>query len=186
AGVIPALKRSGERWETFILRPGRRPLNAIAELLSQVSDLCSPAGFTAALRVEPGLLGAELRARCRAQGARHRVLLFVDQFEELYTLGTDVDDRKSFVACLSGAADDASSPLRVVLAVRSDFLDRLAEDRRLMTGVTRGLSFLPPMGKESLREALTRPILAARHRFESEDMVEAMLTALEGARSPLP
>lgn len=35
AGVIPALKRSGERWEAFILRPGRRPL---ADVLTQVAD----------------------------------------------------------------------------------------------------------------------------------------------------
>src|SRR5262249_4819623 len=33
AGVIPALRRSGEAWEAFILRPGPHPLAALAELL---------------------------------------------------------------------------------------------------------------------------------------------------------
>src|SRR6185295_1926672 len=34
AGVIPALKRSGEPWEAFLLRPGRRPLVALADVLA--------------------------------------------------------------------------------------------------------------------------------------------------------
>jgi hypothetical protein len=33
AGVIPALKASGERWEAFVLRPGRQPLQSIATIL---------------------------------------------------------------------------------------------------------------------------------------------------------
>ncbi len=81
-------------------------------------------------------------------GPGHRILLFVDQFEELYTLGAAPEERAAFVACLEGAADDASSPLRVLLAVRSDFLDRMAEERHFMTDVTGGLWFLPPMGRE--------------------------------------
>jgi ABC-type transporter Mla maintaining outer membrane lipid asymmetry ATPase subunit MlaF len=27
AGVVPALKRSGEQWETLVIRPGRSPLS---------------------------------------------------------------------------------------------------------------------------------------------------------------
>jgi WD40 repeat protein/serine/threonine protein kinase len=205
AGVIPALKRSGERWEAHVVRPGRRPLAGLADVLAQVADMLAqvaaatpegarpaapeasaPDALASALRTQPGLLGARLRARCRRQGGRHRILLFVDQFEELYTLGTDPAERAAFVACLEGAADDASSPLRVMLSIRSDFLDRMADDRHFMAEVTRGLVFLPPMGRDGLREALTRPIEAAGHRFESEDMVESMLSALSRTRSPLP
>src|SRR5262249_36226208 len=162
-----ALKRSGERWEAFVLRPGRRPLAALADVLAQIPDAGDAEMIAAALLTQPGLLGARLRARCRRAGGQRHILLFVDQFEELYTLGIDAAERAAFVACLEGAADDASSPLRVMLSIRSDFLDRLASDRRLMNEVTRGLSFLPPMGREALHEALTRPIEAAGYRFES-------------------
>ncbi|MDI1444331.1 protein kinase [Polyangium sp. 6x1] len=198
AGVIPALKRSGERWETFLLRPGRRPLAALAEVLTQVSaappesiragaiEPSDPEDLVATLRTQPGLFGARLRARCRRQGSLHRILLFVDQFEELYTLGTDPGERAAFAACIEGAADDASSPLRVILSIRSDFLDRLTEDRKLMTEVIRGLSLLPPVGREGLREALTRPLEATGYAFESEEMIEGMLGALERTPSPLP
>ncbi|HEU4405637.1 MAG TPA: protein kinase [Polyangiaceae bacterium] len=195
AGVVPALKRSGEGWQAFVLRPGRRPLAALADVLAQATagagegapgGAGDPEALASALRARPGLLGARLRAHCRRQGPQHRLLLFVDQFEELYTLGADRAERAAFVACLEGAADDASSRLRVALAVRSDFLDRVAEDGPFIAELTRGLIFLRPMAREGLREALVRPLEAAGHRFESEAMVEGVLGALERTRSPLP
>ncbi|XYH98711.1 protein kinase domain-containing protein [Sorangium sp. So ce1128] len=199
AGVIPALKGSGGRWETFVLRPGRRPLSALIDVLVQVAgaeptssaatgspELHEHDELLATMRSQPGYLGVRLRARCRRAGPGHRILVFVDQFEELYTLGATPEERAAFVACLEAAADDASSPLRVLLAVRSDFLDRMAEDHHFMNDVTRGLWFLPPMGRDGLREALMRPIEAAGHRFETAEMVEHMLGTLESTRSPLP
>ncbi|WP_437307308.1 nSTAND1 domain-containing NTPase [Sorangium sp. So ce388] len=199
AGVLPAMKGAGIRGESFILRPGRRPLYALADVLVQVAEAerrtdataSSPElpdhdGLVAILRDQPGSLGARLRSRCRRDGPGYRVLLFVDQFEELYTLGATPEERAAFVACLEGAADDASSPLRVLLAIRSDFLDSLAEHRDFMLDVTRGLSFLPPLGRDGLREALTRPLEAARYRFETTKIIEHMLDALESTRSPLP
>ncbi|WP_437818123.1 nSTAND1 domain-containing NTPase [Sorangium sp. So ce1078] len=204
AGVIPTLRRS-EGWETFVLRPGRRPLSALVDVIEQLAE-ARPAGAVArspgaptgppelpghdglasSLRAQPGRLGARLRARCRRGGPRRRVLLFVDQLEELYTLGASREERSAFVACLEGAADDASSPVRVVVAVRSDFLDHIAADHGFMTGVSRGLSLLPPLGRDGLRDALTRPLEASGYRFETAEMVEHMLDTLESTRSPLP
>ena len=195
AGLIPALKRSEERWEAFILRPGHKPLAALADVLTQVGELASSTSlppptdsddFAISLRSRPGYAGACLRAFCRRTGREHRVLLFVDQFEELYTLGADPSERAAFLACLGGIADDASSPLRVVLAVRSDFLDRMTDDRNFTLEAMRGLVLLPPIGREGLRDALTRPIEAAKYRFESDALVEQILDELSSTRGPLP
>ena len=193
AGVIPALKHSSDPWEAFVLRPGRKPLAALAEVVAQLQeahegapDAGDPDETAARLRAQPGLLGARLRARCRRQPGQQGILIFVDQLEELYTLGAPPADRAAFIACLEGVADDASSPLRVILSIRSDFLHRIADDRHFMAEVTRGLVFLSPLGRERLREALTRPIEAAGHRFESETMIEGMLDALDLTQSPLP
>ncbi|MCG8419609.1 MAG: protein kinase [Proteobacteria bacterium] len=203
AGVIPALKRSGQNWDAFVLRPGRRPLAGLAGVLAQVAPTITANGADSAatadgstsdpdareavigtLRTQPGYLGAALRARCHQ---RHtRIVLFVDQFEELYTLGTAAQTRAAFIACLEGVADDASSPLRVVLSLRSDFLDRLAEDRAFTGELTRGMVLLPSLGRAQLRQALIRPVEAAGYSFEAEDMVDTMLDTLESTRSPLP
>ena len=183
AGVIPALKRSGEEWDVLVVRPGRAPLSALREALVMA---LAPAAVDGHFEAQPGLLGTHLRAHCRRHGLARRVLVFVDQFEELYTLVPDEAERATFLASLLGAADDASSPLRVILAIRSDFLDRVVEDRHFMSQVRAGLFFLPPVGRGELREALTRPVEAAGHRFESEVMIDEILDELERARSPLP
>ncbi|WP_437275131.1 protein kinase [Sorangium sp. So ce375] len=198
AGVMPALKRSGEGWEALVVRPGREPMAALAELftspavpLSAAMQGLAPHGAAQAraalalrLRAEPGLLGATLRGW--AVRAQKRLVVFLDQFEELFTLGAPADERAAFLACLEGIADDASSPLRVVLSVRPDFIERLAEHERFMAAMTRGLVFLRPMGREGLREALVRPIEAARHEIEDPAMVEGILDALETTHGALP
>src|SRR5262249_32253453 len=124
--------------------------------------------LAARLRAEPGLLGARLRAVARRR--LKRVLLFVDQFEELYTLVSE-PERMAFLACIAGVADDAGSPLGVVFAIRSDFLDRLAEANAVLHTLHQGILLLPPMNRDGLREALVRPLAAVEHRFEPEALV---------------
>ncbi len=193
AGLVPTLKRSGEAWEVFITRPGRQPLAGLASLLqpltrSSTTDLVNAieeqTKLQQRLRDEPGYLGTMLRSRARQKNGS--VLLFVDQFEELYTLVGDEERRNAYVACLAGAADDAAAPVRVVVSMRSDFLDRAAENPQFMDDLTRGLLFLQAPDHQGLREALTLPVEMADHRFESEDMVEEMLGALAGTHGALP
>ena len=206
AGVIPTLARSGQPWESFVLRPGRRPLAALADILARLEPMPGEASSTEVsrsaadrsradatdrqrlldtLRTQPGYPATLLRARSRRRGSR--ILVFVDQFEELYTLGTDRDTRAAFVDCLEAVADDASSPLRVIVSVRADFLDRVAEDRAFTSELTRALILLSPLSRSQLRAALTRPLAATGdYTFESESLIEAMLDSLSATRSPLP
>jgi serine/threonine protein kinase len=200
AGIIPALKRSGEGWDAYIVRPGREPLATLAGILAQdhgsannpgrsngdVSDTASTVlgPLIERMRAEPGYLGARLRAR--ATSKLRRILVFVDQLEELYTLGAPPDERSAFLTCLAAVADDAISPLRVVVSMRSDFLDRMAEDRGFGTEITRGLVLLPPMDRDGMCAALLRPVEAAEHRFESLALVDRMVEALVAAPGALP
>ncbi len=136
------------------------------------------------LQQAPGYVGQRLREWARRR--RRRIVLYVDQFEELYTLVADPAVRTAFLQCLEGAADDAASPLRVVLSIRSDFLDRIAEDGRFMSEVSRGLFFLSPMDRGGLGQALSRPVEAADYRFENAALLDEMLDALEGTAGALP
>jgi WD40 repeat protein len=196
AGVIPALKRSGEGWDAHIVRPGREPLAALAGVLAQTVSASGEGGASVALgdnagraaleqlRAEPGYLGARLRIR--ATSKRRRTILFVDQLEELYTLGVSAEARATFLACLTAVADDATSPLRVLVSMRSDFLDHLTEDRRLGAQVARGLVLLPPMDRDGMREALVRPVEASEHRFEPAALVDRMVDAVAATPGALP
>ena len=188
AGVAPALKASGDSWEVIIVRPGRYPLAALAGSLeslrdSRDSDPVIGDDPAARLRAEPGVFGARLRARAKRK--RTQILLFVDQHEELYTLVGDPAERRAFTACLASAADDASGPLRVLVSMRSDFLDRAAEDRHFVEELTRGLVFLQPPNRTGLEEALVQPLEMLGYNFEP-GIVDEMLSTLESTPGPLP
>ncbi len=192
AGVVPSLKKSGERWQTIVVRPARRPLEALVDALTQINlsaqvapdDLDAREKLVTRLRREPGYAGAALRAHARATGLH--VLLFVDQFEELYTQVTDAAERLTFTTCLSSIADDASSPARVVISLRADFLDRVSEDQRFMTELSQGLFFLTAPQRESLAEAMVQPAEMAGYHFESNDIIQDMLSHLESTQGALP
>ncbi|HEX3763918.1 MAG TPA: serine/threonine-protein kinase [Kofleriaceae bacterium] len=185
AGLVPALKREGP-WATIALRPGRSPLRSLAALSDPASgnDPERVHAIAQHLFTEPGYLGAVLRWRAASHGCR--VLLYIDQFEELYALVHDPGERAAFVACLRAAADDPSSPVRVVVSLRSDFLDRAAEDRAFMASLTEGMHYLMPLGKDGLRQALVRPAEQAGHGFESEELVNRMVDDVATAAGALP
>jgi hypothetical protein len=202
AGVVPALKQSGEPWTTLVIRPGRRPLDALTHLLTPmlgvpdddddgdgvrstvVADLGEHRMVRSRLYAEPGYAGTILRSRARHAG--HKILLFVDQLEELYTLVPDERERLAFTACLASVADDATAPLRAVIAMRADFLDRVAEDQGFLGQVGAGLYVLRPPERDGLREALLGPAELAGYGFEHPAMVEHMLDHLERTPGALP
>jgi len=70
--------------------------------------------------------------------------------------------------------------------MRSDFLDRAAEDQRFVSELTRGLIFLQVPDRQSLGEAITQPLDLANHQFESGEIVEKMLDEIEGTHGALP
>ncbi|NNB99660.1 protein kinase [Corallococcus exiguus] len=192
AGLVPVLKRSGTPWEALVIRPGRSPLSALASIVAPLmsssttieDDLQEQQRVVERLRAEPGYVGNVLRSRARRE--KRRILLFIDQFEELYTLVPDVQDRMAFTACLSGIADDATTPIRVILSIRSDFLDRVPEDERFMAELSQGLFFLTAPAREGLKDALVQPAERAGYQFESPAMVSSMLEHLDASQGALP
>lgn len=192
AGVIPTLKASGDSWRVLVARPGRDPMAALARVLGPMVSGGLPAAeeqklqndLRAKLIMEPGYFGNVLRAEARRSNTR--LLILIDQFEELYTLEALSLARKAFTSCLTGAADDAASPLRVVTTLRADFLGRVAEDPNFMDEFSKGLVFLGPPTPEGLRQALTRPAELAGYRFETDTMVNEMVSYLESTPAGLP
>ncbi|MBL0216311.1 MAG: protein kinase [Myxococcales bacterium] len=188
AGVGPALKASGELWDIITLRPGRHPLAALANVVERwgpgLLGSSEHVGVIERLRHEPGYLGSLLRSRARTSGSH--IPLFVDQFEELYTLVPDLEERRAFTAALAAVADDTGAPLRVVVSMRSDFLDRVSEDAAFAEHLSRGLVFLAPPDREGLAEALQAPVEMVGYEFEAPAIVDDMLSSLARAPGALP
>ncbi|MGW7282368.1 nSTAND1 domain-containing NTPase, partial [Streptomyces sp. NPDC054844] len=110
--------------------------------------------------------------------------LIVDQFEELYTLCTDPAERNAFVdRLLAATAPDGS--LRVVIAVRADFLGRCAEHPELTAALQDATLLVGPMRREELREAVVRPATAAGLLVERA-LTARLLDEVEDAPGGLP
>ncbi len=207
AGVVPRLREQG-RWVVIGLRPGRRPLRALTGRLQaregwQTTGPRTTAGsgglgepaaevpvssedgdtLLAELRRSPTRLALKLEAI--AEQERARVLLFVDQLEELYTLDCDPADRTTFMEAISTAADDPQGAVRVVFTLRDDFLGRVAE-ARAARDVLGQVTVLRSPDPDRLREILVRPVEAVGYGFDDPRLVDEMVAALKGEPSALP
>jgi hypothetical protein len=173
AGLLPRLRRSGTR--AIVLHPGNEPLDALASSGASIA--------AEVLAGKPGLFGEHLRELAKRGG--QKLLVFVDQLEELYTLVADVDRRRAFAAAIASAGDDAAGPLRVVVAVREDFLSRLSESPELRDRAAAGIFLLGRPEAPALAEAIRGPALSLGFSFE-EGLVEEMTAQLGREASPLP
>jgi WD40 repeat protein/serine/threonine protein kinase len=114
-----------------------------------------------------------------------RVLLFVDQLEELYTLNDDDEVRRGFMDAVCSAADDPNGPVRVIFTLRDDFLVRLAETpgaRQALGHIT----VLRSPDADALHEILSRPLERSGYRYEDHGMVREMVQAVGGEIACLP
>ncbi len=139
--------------------------------------------FTAELMESPEKLALLLASIAEREGCR--VLLFVDQLEELYTLTEDDDIRRGFMEAVCRAADDPDGPVRVVLTLRDDFMVRLAQTEGARD--TLGHIFvLRSPGADSLRQILTRPPERAGYKYENDALVDEMIEAVGAEIACLP
>jgi len=137
AGLIPALKRS-DSWQMLYCRPGSDPFGSLASVLmphlEAGQDEISRAAQLPKLRdvLERGQLCYLLRQVLAASGSR-ALLLFIDQFEELYTHCSAQTLRDSFLdtlLTLMGAGAVASAPgIKLVWPRLSQWLE---EDREIL------------------------------------------------------
>ena len=196
AGVIPRL-REGSSLTTVELRPGSQPFTTLARrLIALQRDLSSNASalkenesaqaideLAAELEASPSRLA--LLAQDIAEARSTRVVFFVDQLEELYTLVADPAVRGRFLRALVAAADDPDGPVRVVLTVREEFLSRLAEGPELREALAHITILGSPDGRQ-LREILTRSVARIGHDYDDPGLVDRMVDEVEDELSSLP
>ncbi len=198
AGVIPRL-REQEGWVVLTMRPGPRPFETLASRLERRDSVAEPSPLgpgesgrsrslvevearAEVLRAAPRRLSVLLRELADAENAK--VLLFVDQLEEVFTM-VEGAEQKRFLEAVCNAADDVAEPVRVVLALRHDFVDRLGTEGELGRDLSRFVVLKPP-DAEALRQMLTEPVRRAGYRFEDDRLVEQMIAAVQGEPSCLP
>ena len=121
-----------------------------------------PALEREALVIRPSACSAAELAKALAQlAAGERLVLAVDQFEELFVPGISEDERHTFIDVL---VDEAWNPERralIVLALRADFFGRLAPYVELADLVGQNHVLLGPMSASELRRSIEGPAARA-------------------------
>ncbi len=183
AGVLPRVAAGelddGHERVTLTLWPGPRPLEALAAALAPLLGR-KEAELVTTLADTPAWLGRALREANR--GGRG-LLLFVDQLEELLTLSEPV--QAAHFARLLGEFALPSSGVRVLLAVRGDFLTRLCALPGLEEA-ERALYILRPMSPENVREAIVGPARGRGVVFESEALIQTLVASTAHGAGSLP
>ncbi|HHH27344.1 MAG TPA: hypothetical protein ENK57_03200 [Polyangiaceae bacterium] len=133
------------------------------------------------LRESPRHLALELLELARTTG--DKVLLFVDQLEELFTL-VDPEEKQSFLDAIAHGADDLQDPVRIVLTIRHDFVDRLAAVGGAASPLARFFALKSP-DRRMLEVAVREPVERVGYAFEDEELVEQMIAAVQGEPAAL-
>jgi WD40 repeat protein/serine/threonine protein kinase len=173
AGIIPALAGA---WQAISTRPGPSPLAALAARLER--DGIAVPDLRAALLRDPGALAQALRRRADATG--QRLLLVIDQFEELLTLCHDFEEQRLYADALVHAARSGEEPVRVVLTLRDDFLLRVQQLPALRERLTQSLQLLATPPADDLERILVEPARRSGYAFEDPDLPQQMVATVAG------
>ncbi len=181
AGLLPMLARGhqidgSERWARVTMTPTKDPLTELASRLAALGGGAAEV-IRNGLASHPEQAHMAMRAAVLAHAAHQsaasdgaeRLVLIIDQFEQVFTLNPDPHGeagRQAFITALSAAATCPVGPRQepsalVVIAVRGDFWDRCAAYRELADALQDGQFVIRPMSEFDLRLAITGPAVAA-------------------------
>jgi DNA-binding SARP family transcriptional activator len=178
AGLLPALANGvlpgSERWRQVVMRPGEHPLAELRRALARLAPAEREGEGDDPLAPALGSFEAD-----------ERLVLAVDQFEEVFTACREEAERAAFAAALVAAADDLDQRVVVVLAIRADFYGRCAEHRALAAQISANQVLVGPMSRDELGRAIELPARRAGLRVEPK-LVSALLDDVADQPGGLP
>jgi WD40 repeat protein len=175
AGLVPRLRSDRPTaWETITLVPTDQPLKALARALvpsleptmGKVDRLAEATKLAEHLRSGAISLNDIVERILEMQSGTDRVLIVVDQFEELYTLTSDEEARRRFLNELLAASSGVRSKVNVALTLRGDFVGKALAYRPLSDRFQDAQINLGPMTHEELECAIRKPAEKIQLEFE--------------------
>lgn len=189
-GILPRLKEiSGQVYTSLTLTPGREPLSNLVGVACPDLTPEERGKHLAVLYNDPRALTALLRKQYPGQ----KIVLVIDQFEEIFTLSFDDKERSAFAANVLVASKYG---YLVLLTRRSDFtaheipLPKYREEWKL-GNIGKDWFFEPlrlevtELTQKELRDAIVKPAETVELEIE-EQVIDSIVGELLGKPSGLP
>jgi WD40 repeat protein len=159
AGLLPAL-RSGqlpgsENWFVVEMVPGPEPFRELEAALQRIAVNPVLDMFD---QLTAGQLGlAAVVERILPQDNQTKLLLFIDQFEEVFTQVAAETERRRFLESISAAVTQTPGRLLVVITLRADFYDRPLLYEEFGALVRKCSEVILPLTTQELQLAIRNP-----------------------------
>ena len=191
AGILPPLTTEG--WKAIIVKPGSAPIAKLALALSSAStDTTDDPLVKARLywhdnKLRQSAFGLAEISRQLAPDAQ-RLLLVVDQFEELFRYGEEAQDMekaameeesRAFVELLLTAASQNASRLHVMITMRSDFFGNCAAYAGLAEAVSASQYLVPLPRRDQLEEIIRAPVADTGGKMDEMLVQRLLLDVME-------
>ena len=191
AGLLPRLRQGAlpgsDAWiylEPMV--PGAHPLEALALALAERLPDRSLLSIRQDLE-EDSARGLHQLATTITHGQQTRVLLCVDQFEELFTQTSAQAEREQFLELIATALSEPRGPVVVILTLRADFYDRVLNSSILCPLIEHHQCIVPPMNMQELRMVIEQPAQLPDVQLTFEgDLVGDLLFEMQGQLEALP
>ncbi|MFK4244752.1 helix-turn-helix domain-containing protein [Micromonospora chokoriensis] len=184
-GSVAADPAIAQRWRTMLLTPTEHPLDALAAEVAKLTGQDAQQ-VRSDLAADASGLDVALRNTLAGGPPQARVLLVVDQFEEVFTLCPDRAERRRFVEALLDAAHGPGRRTTVVLGVRADFLAHLVQHPDLTDALPdEAYLLVRPVTAADLREIIIRPAAQAGMGVEP-DLLSTVLADAADEPGALP
>ncbi|MEM6528212.1 MAG: protein kinase, partial [Chloroflexota bacterium] len=164
AGIVPRLREgafpgndvmsSSDDWFYVELVPGNHPMEEMEAALLRVA-VNPPESLLEQLESdERGLVRAIKRV---LPDDDSQLVLFIDQFEEVFTLTETEEERRHFLSSLMRAIQEPRNRLRVIITLRADFYDRPLSYFEFGELVREHTEVVLPLSAQELESAIVRP-----------------------------
>ncbi len=186
AGLLPRLQQGAllESQNWIYLNPGEHPLEALTLALSSQF----PARSLSSIREDLNDIRAlHFLMTSLMKQKETRVVLFIDQFEELFTQTVSEAERKHFLDLLITAAAEPQGPAIILLTLRADFYDRPLQYLDLGQLIEDHHKAVLPMTLQELREVIEKSTQLPDVQMKFEDnLVGDILFDVQGQVGALP
>jgi energy-coupling factor transporter ATP-binding protein EcfA2 len=189
AGLIHTLKQGGisalrsEGWLYETMKPGREPLKDLALAFSRLK---SPElqDYLLAHINETDILNKCAESVLSAH-KNQRLILFVDQFEEVFTQISQEEERVAFINMLAHAGTVQDGRVIVLFAMRSDFVSNCATYPALNELLSQQFRQIGAMQPEELVSAIALPARRVGLPIEDE-LIARIINDMKGEPGALP